>query len=296
MGANDRISIVAASDNNYAILLAALIKSIEVNHKTPEKIDLYVIDDGISGLNRKMINSIPDPNMISIHWHKMKDVVQGVNLPIDSSAFPQTAYLRIFSPYVVPENLEKIIYLDVDTIVQQDISTLWRTDLGDKLFGAVLDVQETVSCSWAGIPNYKELGIPADTKYFNSGLLVINTIEWRKLDVTSRVIKCLHDNIIHVNYADQYGLNAVLFNQWFELDPRWNWFAFKEAENPFIIHFLDIKPIFTTYASYPPFKDEFFKYLRLTPFKNFRPIGHYGRMRVKVYNKLKKYALKMFAK
>lgn len=52
MNSGERISIVLASDNYYAILIAAMIKSIEVNHKTDEPIDFYILDDNISARNK----------------------------------------------------------------------------------------------------------------------------------------------------------------------------------------------------------------------------------------------------
>jgi lipopolysaccharide biosynthesis glycosyltransferase len=44
----NNINIIVASDNHYAILIAALLKSIDLNHKTAEHIDFYIIDDGIA--------------------------------------------------------------------------------------------------------------------------------------------------------------------------------------------------------------------------------------------------------
>jgi len=61
----------------------------------------------------------------------------------------------------------------------------------------------------------------------------------------------------HVRLADQYGLNVVMANKWKQLDTKWNWFAFQEDLQPKLIHFLDIKPIFSTYNSQPVYKDEF---------------------------------------
>ena len=81
-------------------------------------------------------------------------------------------------------------------------------------------------------------------------------------------------------------------NKWFELEPKWNWFAFKENENPSIVHFLDIKPIFKSYNSQEIYKQEFYKYLGLTPWKNFKPISGNHRNIRKMYNKIKKVFLK----
>lgn len=296
MGNQNNISLVVASDNQYAILLGALLKSIEVNHKTEERIDVYILDDNISDKNKEKLKQTVSLDIFALHWLKIDSVIPpDITIPIDNTAFPLTCYYRIFAPYAVPEEVEKLIYLDVDMIVRQDISKLWHTDIGDKLFGAVQDWQLTVSCSWGGIQNYKQLGIPADTKYFNSGLLVMNTRKWRREEATKRVIDFMHDNIEYVNYADQYGLNGVLYDQWYQLDPNWNWFALFENNNPYIIHFLDVKPIFKSYKSIPAFKDEFYHYLKFTPWKDYKPVHNYNRFFKKVYTKLKKKSLQLFS-
>lgn len=287
MKKNNNISIVVASDNHYAILIAALLKSIDLNHKTDEHIDFHIIDDGIAAKTREKLETIADPARITLKWFKSREIIpDNIVVPVDNSAYPWTVYLRVFSPYVVDPEAEKLIYLDVDTIVQDDISKLWHLPLGDHTIAAVQDVGETVSCEWGGIANYKDLGLEADTKYFNSGILVINTKKWRAEDVSNQVISVLTKYKEFVRLPDQYGLNVVMAKKWLELDPKWNWFAFKENENPHIIHFLDIKPIFTSYNSKQVYKEEFFRYLAMTPWKNFKPISGNHRILRKVYHKL----------
>ncbi len=293
MNQNSNISIVVASDNHYAILIAALLKSIDLNHKTEEHIDFHIIDDGISSSTKTKLNSIVDPGRITLKWFESKKVIpSNLAIPVDSSSFPLTAYLRVFSPYVIDQNTDKLIYLDVDTIVQDDISKLWNTSLGNYTIGAIQDVGKTVDCAWGGIPNFKELGLEADTKYFNSGVLLINAKKWRAENISSDVIAALSKYKKHVRLADQYGMNVVMANKWFELNPNWNWFAFKENENPSIVHFLDIKPIFKSYSSQEIYKQEFYRYLSLTPWKNFKPISGNHRNIRKMYNKIKKVFLK----
>lgn len=294
MSTGKNISIVVASDNHYAILIAALLKSIEVNHTSPEHIDFHIIDDGISAKAKEKINRIADPNRITVKWFKSKSIVPSdITIPIDKSAFPLTAYLRVFSPYVVGKDAEKLIYLDVDTIVQGDISELWNTDLKGHIVAAAQDVGKVVSCEFAGVPNYLELGLTADTKYFNSGVLIINPKKWIEEDASAKVIKALSDYKEHVRLADQYGLNVVLANRWLQLDPNWNWFAFEENPSARLVHFLDIKPIFSTYNSKEIWRQEFFRYLNLTPWKGFKPISGNKRFYRKVYNKIKKALMKL---
>ena len=293
MKENNNISIVVASDNHYAILIAALLKSIDVNHKTSEHIDFHIIDDGIAPKYKYMLETMVDPFRISIKWFKSDTIIPpDIIIPVDGSAFPRTVYMRIFSPYVIDQNADKLIYLDVDTIVQHDISKLWNISLGDYTLGAVEDIGKTVDCEWAGIPNYKELGLEPKTKYFNSGMLMINVKKWRAEDISKQVILTLIKFKENLSLPDQYGLNVVLAKKWLELDPKWNWYAINKTENPFLIHFLSIKPIFKSYNSQEVYKEEFFKYLSITPWKNFKQISGNQRNIRKITNKIKKVFLK----
>jgi lipopolysaccharide biosynthesis glycosyltransferase len=283
----NRITVVTVCDNHYIILLAALIKSIEVTHKTDEKIDLYIINDQINTKNKdKLIRSI-DSEMIQIHWLDMSEVIpENIKLPIDRSSFPLNIYARLFIPYFLPEDVEKAVYFDVDIILLKDISDLAKTDMGDKTIAGVVDKSGTISTAWAGIGNYKELGLPPDTKYFNSGVLVINPIKWRNSDITTKIINCINENVNFTNFPDQYGLNVVFANQWLELDPNWNCQSAFFHENPCLIHFTGKKPIYRSYDM--NYKDEFYNYLKLTKWNDFKPVGEYQWVLKKIYNKLEK--------
>ena len=277
-----------ASDNFYAILATALIKSIELNHKTKELIDFIIIDDGISKTNKeKIINSV-NPEMTTISWVKIKDIVPpGVTIPLEVSHYPITAYLRLFAPAAAGVECKKLIYLDVDMILYDDISLLYHTNIGDNIVGAVQDYQMIVSSPTA-IRNYKELGLPANMKYFNSGLLLMNTEKWIQEDIANKVIQCLYDNKKYILYPDQYGLNVVLRNDWYEIGRIWNHSdLFEYPDDVKLVHFIDIKPIFKSCFSKEQHKREFYRILGYTAYKDFKPIPEYRRLFNKGFSKIK---------
>lgn len=289
MNEKEKIQIVVASDNHYAILIGALLKSIECHNHSKSEIDFYIIADGISMGNRLKIASSFQNELIHIHWRNAEDVIpEGLTLPRDHTAFPMTAFLRIFAPYIVDPKAGKVLYMDVDMIVQRDLIDLWNTELDDCLVAAVQDVQKTIDCNWAGIPNYEEMELDGKAPYFNSGLLLMNAQVWRDEDVAQHVLDIVYHNLEHVNYPDQYGLNVSLYQRWKMLAPRWNWFALYECEDPYIIHFLDIKPIFKSYRSRPEFSQKFYEYLNQTSWDGFRPQSDYRRLWHKASVKLKK--------
>lgn len=284
------ISVALASNNNYAILMAALIKSIIFNHHTDEDIIFYILNDKISAKNQEKINSIvKESPEIKIKWISADKVFpKNVKFPMDDSAFPFTAYLRLFAPYVVDEDVKKLIYFDVDMIVRKDISELWNIDMQNYTMAAVLDVGKTAGCKWGGIPNYKQLGIAEDAPYFNSGMMIINCERWKHEEIPTKVFDAMRNNIAFVNYADQYGLNVVFSGKWLQVDPLWNWFANIYHPNPKCIHYLDIKPIFKSYNSDENLRKEFFKYLEMTPWKGIALKSDFNRLFSKAIIKIKK--------
>ncbi len=286
------ITIVLVSDNHYIILLAALVKSIEETIRKDQPINIYLIDDNISGENKqKLLNSI-NPNITTIYFKEMANVIpEGITLPFDRSSYPLNIYLRLFIPYFIPQEIEKVLYLDVDMIVQKDISTLFDLNISDYPIAAVLDPRIiTFDNSWGGILNYKELNLPAKAKYFNTGLLLIDLHKWRDLNLTEKIIDCINANKKFANYPDQYGLNIVLANMWFELDSLWNHFSSIETKaSPYLIHFVEKKPIYSSYKSNKVFKKKFYYYLNQTAWKNHKPINEFIRLLKKVKNIQTKY-------
>lgn len=284
------ISIVCVCDNHYAILLAALIKSVESNHHTGEILDFFIVEDGITQKNKLRIQKHLDTTKTRLKWFPISACLpKDAKLPVDKSNAPMNVYTRLFIPHFVPKEVKKVIYLDVDMIMLEDISKLWYTNLEGKIVAAVQDQFIQIVSRWGGLSNYKELGLKEDNKYFNSGLMIIDIEKWENADITNRVFDTINTNISNALYQDQYGLNAVLALHWFALDPLWNRFAYSEEERPFLIHFTSRKPIYKSYEYSERYKAIFYEYLRMTDWKNFKPIGEATRYLKKIHNILEKF-------
>ncbi|SFD92082.1 glycosyltransferase family 8 protein [Spirosoma endophyticum] len=294
MSSNQKLTLVTICDNTFALLLATLLKSIEVNLLEPTQFDLYLVDDAIrSSTKNKLLEAI-NPAVFCVHWVTIDEALPpDIALPMDRSTFPRNVFVRLFIPYFIPQHLTKVVYLDVDMIAHQDITSLWSIDLGNNLLGAIIDRAERVSSPWSGYGNYQALGLEADTKIFNSGLLLINPILWRQQQITRRVVRCIEQNAKYAVFPDQYGLNVVLANQWLELDRRWNCFAQSEEVNPYLIHFTGTKPIYTSYQFNKAYQEEFYHYLRMTPWHHYRPVAGWRRLLLKQTHKMAKWCYRL---
>lgn len=286
MADNDTIILAMNCDNDYIILMAALLKSIEINHKTGEHIEIYMAGNGITETSKKMMHGSINAEMFTIHWMKMEEVIpDGMSLPYDRNLFPPTIYMRLFMPYIVPETVEKILYMDVDMIILEDISNLWNVDITDYVVGAVVDCRvPRIDNDWGGVLNYKELGLDGAHPYVNSGLQLMNTKKWRQENTAMRIVDAINNNVKYAKYAEQYALNTILPNiKWLQLPAKWNHFSTEEyLGNQGIIHFVARKPIHTTYAGKPFFKELFYQYINQTEWANSKKVPEVKRLLKKI--------------
>ncbi|WP_421943928.1 glycosyltransferase family 8 protein [Pedobacter sp.] len=291
---NNNISVVLACDNNYVILLAALLKSIELNHIENSIIDIYIVDDKISKRNKTKLEQSLNLNKMNLIWLKMTEIIpKNISLPIVNNAYPINTYVRLLIPYIVPETVEKAIFMDVDMIVLDDISNLWNVDTGEFVIGAASDTIGPVTKTIGnGIENYKELGLDPEQRYFNAGLQLINKKKWLEQDITIKTINAINNNKKYASLGDQYGLNIALIGNWYEIDRLWNCFSVNDDPYPKLIHYFHRKPIYKSYSY--NYRDEFYYYLNKTKWENFKPIGASSRYFKKINNIIQKLKFKFF--
>jgi lipopolysaccharide biosynthesis glycosyltransferase len=274
-----RLSIVYACDNNFAPLLAASIKSLEINSPGSQK-DIYIIDDGISATSRKKLISSVNTDEITLKFLLVKDVVGKIKIPyFNNAALPVTTFFRLFVHTFIPEGTERVLYLDSDMIVLGNVKELWEVDLGNNIIGAVQDPGiKTLGCEWGGgVRNWKDLGYQSEDKYLNAGLLLIDLKKWNEFDVCTKALDAAVKYQKHIVYGDQYCLNAVLANRWLPLDPEWNHLVDNDKPGAKLLHYIGNKPIYTNYTYGKKYRDIFFSYLDQTEWKNFKLVGAFTR-------------------
>jgi len=265
-GSEQIIHIACAIDNSYAMMATTMIKSLEQTQKSNEKIHIFIIDNGLTRMSRLKLQKSINPSKIQLEWLNVnEESLRQLNLDNYYKSLT-THYYRLLIPYLLPDKLSKVIYLDSDLLILKDMSTLWNQDFEDNIVYAVQDSRiKYVSSSWGGINNYKELGLNAKNKFFNTGVLLIDLKKWKEENISEKVIRCNEENKPYVKYWDQYGLNVILSDKWKELDPCWNQFPEITGVDPFILHYVGRKPIDNNYDG--EYKELFLKYLNMTKWK-----------------------------
>jgi lipopolysaccharide biosynthesis glycosyltransferase len=199
------------------------------------------------------------------------------HLPVKALHYTIDTYSRLWVADFFPENVNKVLYLDSDMVVVGSIKELWQTDISDHVVAAV-----TIPGSTRCAP----YGIPESSGYFQSGVLVINLARWRSEHVLDRMIDWIGEHGHTIQDADQDVLNACLHDRRRPLPFFWNVIApFYFDQHPLriseeeragvrrdarIIHYNGpSKP--WHYLSRHPRRADYWKYLRLTEWRDYRP-------------------------
>ena len=203
--------------------------------------------------------------------------------PFPLRLLPSSTYYRLFLSEMLPENIDKVLYLDGDCIVRHSLLPLWNNNLEDCAVGAVF-------CRIEGNKEiYERLQYPADNGYFNAGVLLINLDYWRNNDVVKTFVSYISAFPDRIKYEDQDVLNAIFHDKRKALhvkynlqtgclckDPLWDsWNRKNEVVeailDPVIIHYTWMSKPWEAYSRHPhPFRSSFLKYQNKTKWKGYR--------------------------
>lgn len=128
--------------------------------------------------------------------------------------YTEAASFRLLLPELLPE-LDRVLYLDCDIIVRQDMGRLWEeTDLRDNYIGAVYEAAIERQAE-----RFHALGCDPG-RYFNSGVLLMNLRQMREEHVTERLLEACR--VPYLEFPDQDALNQVCRGRVLPLSPLYN--------------------------------------------------------------------------
>jgi lipopolysaccharide biosynthesis glycosyltransferase len=227
--AHSNLTIACGADDRFALPLTVTLYSALANLSEECNLDLYLVDGGFSKDSRRRLNNVveraPSLACTSLKW-LTPDLIPLRDLRVQRW-LSRAAYLRLLLPDILPERIEKVLYLDSDLVIRRDLIDLWNVSLDDHTVRAVQDFGQPYAAadlglSGLGITMHQELGIEPHSPCFNSGVMVINLKRWRQKDVSERTLGYLRKYDAYLNCHDQEGLNVVLSDEWRMLDPKWN--------------------------------------------------------------------------
>ena len=209
------INIMYISDDNYAEIMGVSILSL-LESNPDEKLRFYIVNDNISDHNLERIRRVIEENGAEAMFLPKPDIKNLLGTDIHTARWGDNIFARLFPRELfgnLPE-IEKILYLDCDTLVTGRISELWETNISAYLGAACMD---SVSDFHKFIIGQKKDGV-----YFNSGVILLNVRRWIEENIQDEIVRYVREKKGRLEYPDQAVINANLSGRFLTLDPKYN--------------------------------------------------------------------------
>lgn len=225
----NNVYICYSSDNNYIKYLSVSIKSIYKNSSKEKIYNVFILENDIDNLYKeRLIKEFLCYKNIKIEFININYLLDKYQDKINSTYewYTPAIYYRYFIPEVF-KNFEKIIYLDCDTLIVDDISKLYDIYLDDYAIGACIDIERRRWLKDSNLHNKtiefdKRLNIIDSMKYFNSGVCIFNIQKMIHLNTMRKCIDLTGKMIKNGWIGDQDILNSICYNNVKYIDNSWN--------------------------------------------------------------------------
>jgi lipopolysaccharide biosynthesis glycosyltransferase len=210
---------VCAADRKYAIPLAVMLRSMAEGLERYPVAVVWVLDGGLGRrTRRRIIESLPT-GVLDIRWIRPNRKLLK-EMPVFGHVSICT-YYRLLLGDLLPGDVEKVIYLDVDTIVLGDIAQLWDEDMKGRMILAVPELNRSVM-DMLDPKIISDCALNPVASYFNAGVLMLDVKQWRMRTMMEHAFEFVRRYYGAIKFWDQDVLNSLAADDWLPLDPRWN--------------------------------------------------------------------------
>lgn len=213
------IPVFFAVDNGYCPFLAVAIQSLIDNSSADNRYLIKILNTDISNENKRRIAKYERSN-VDIEFVDLNYYIQKIKDKLYTrDYYSKTTYFRLFLPNLYPQ-YDKVLYLDSDIVILDDIAKLYNIEPGTDLVAAAPDdiiqfneVFQVYAEKVVGVADYR--------RYFNAGVLLMNLHEMRRFRFQEKFIYSL-DRITFAVAQDQDYLNRLCKGRVKLIERTWN--------------------------------------------------------------------------
>ena len=276
------LRVAYACNDGYIMQTGISLISLFENNRHFSDITIYMISCGITKNNLNEIEAICKKYGRNVQVVDFHSIAYDLNISAIGRHI-ETIYAKIFFERI--GNIDKMLYIDSDTIIAGKLDGIWNTDLTDCYMGMV----QTPT----GGKAKPKLGIAQDAPFYNDGMALVNVSFCRQNGLIEKCLKVISDFNGEPPVLSEGCLNKVCQGHIKRLSPRYNMMAgvyqmmkldmgytrelfdydstdLKESfESPVIIHFLSgfYNRSWSKHCTHP-LKGEFHKYKAMSPWRD----------------------------
>ncbi|MDD5940562.1 MAG: DUF4422 domain-containing protein [Lachnospiraceae bacterium] len=216
------IPVVFAADNGFVPIFSACLQSL-LDHCSRENFyDLVLISKDLSDANRRILTGMLNGyENVSLRFYNPGKILSHYQLKANAHITQET-YYRFLIQEIMPA-YEKVLYLDCDLIICEDVAQLYAVNVDGYMLGAVRDADFLGQIGGADpnahsyIENEFHMKNPAG--YFQAGVLLFNEKEMRAAYTLEQWLSFASHPY---RFNDQDILNLHCEGRVLYLDMAWN--------------------------------------------------------------------------
>ncbi len=221
----NNIPVIFACNEYYAQFCSSAILSL-AEHASPENhYDLIVLGKDFSATAKSRLQAtVADFPNVSVRFYDVGALFDQYHL-FERPNISMETYYRLVIPEVF-DVYDKVLYLDGDLIVLDDVAKLYAVDIGDCYLGAARDIGHQGNLNGGDrkmMKYYKQFGCKDCKNFFNAGVLIMNTKQFRA-DFTSRFLLDLAQQGAFM-FQDQDLLNILCEGRIYDVGYEWNFYG-----------------------------------------------------------------------
>lgn len=209
-------NIVTVTDNNYLLGTMVMLQSLYKNTNLNKEINIYIIydEDDLSELNIKKLENFLINKFLSVNFFTSSSYKKIKNSYLETfkdqyrhNGWGFSVLLQGFISDALPDNVDKIYYIDSDTVFIRNADEFLNLKLNLPI-AAQLD---------PGVGSQYENPV---SPYFNAGVFVTSLNFWRENDLINKFMQI--DDFAYSQFHAQNFLNKQFLNNWQILGPQIN--------------------------------------------------------------------------
>ena len=158
------MDILVTLDEGYLMQLRVMLTSLYLNHPN-ELCRVYLLHSRIPDVRLRELGK--GLRALGCELHPVRvDSRLFEKAPV-TKQYPQEMYYRLLAARLLPEDLERVLYLDPDVLIINSLKPLWELEMGDFLFAAASHTGKT---EIANSVNRLRLGTDRNREKFSGGL------------------------------------------------------------------------------------------------------------------------------
>lgn len=280
-----RFDVLYQADENYAVFGGISITSLFENNKAADEIVVHFLASGFDGNIKNKLRELEqryNRKIIIYDAEKLRKRIMDIGATIHDGSY--ATYYKLFLQEFIPEEVNRILYVDDDTLILGDLSRLFEMDMGDSPLAITKDSDP--------LPFINQTEEERLRCRYNCGVMLIDMCNWRNNNCQHDIEEYMRNNnnywhdqdILNRMYYEQiialpceYNVQPLLYkfktSQYFNVFHQRDYYSREEVEyaknNVIIAHFFHwCGESAWNKGTLHPYRKLFRQYLQISPWKD----------------------------